>query len=101
MHIEKLDTRAIKNLSKSILKLDVYSKKKEIKQIITILKPKKLPNLFLPTNFIRGKINIDIKKITITKTMLNSRNCIFSGLANFGNHLFEEKKINDSKEIKT
>ena len=65
-----------------------------------MLKPKKLVNLFLPTNLIRGKINIDIKKITIAKTMSNSRNCIFSGFANFGNHLFDEKKINDNKEIK-
>ena len=63
-----------------------------LKLIITILKPKKLLNLFLPINFIKGKINIEIKKITIIKTMLNSRNCIFSGLANFGNHLLEQKK---------
>ena len=68
--------------------------------MITILKPRKLVSLFLPTNLIRGKINIDIKKIIIIKTILNSRNCIFSGFANFGNHLFDEKKINESKEIK-
>tara|TARA_Y100000589_G_C26694837_1_gene443321 strand:+ start:195 stop:395 length:201 start_codon:yes stop_codon:yes gene_type:complete len=66
-----------------------------------MLKPTKLVNLFLPTNLIKGKINIDIKKIIITKTMSNSRNCIFSGFANFGNHLFEEKKINDKKVIIT
>tara|TARA_B100000963_G_C22552898_1_gene637636 strand:+ start:276 stop:476 length:201 start_codon:yes stop_codon:yes gene_type:complete len=60
---------------------------------------KKLLNLFLPTNFISGKINTDIRKIRIAKIMLNSRNCIFSGLANFGNHLFDEKKIKDNKGI--